>query len=94
MNIQFNETLLADLIIQGYRHIILSRNEEVITMVPVRKPVSQEELALVNLAQMDFSDPAQISTLLNLHLLEEFIFLIDSKYFADVEEEITQANQY
>ena len=77
--------------IQGYRHIILSRNEEVITMVPVKRPVSQEELRLVNLAQLDLSDSSQMIALLNLHLLEEFTFLIDSKYFADREEELSPA---
>ncbi|GHN00541.1 hypothetical protein WSM22_20300 [Cytophagales bacterium WSM2-2] len=92
MNIHFNNTLLADLMIQGYRHIILSRDEEVITMVPVKKPVSREELSLVNLAQLDLSDSSQIIALLNLHLLDEFTFLIDSKYFADQEEEELRLN--
>ena len=88
MNIQFNNTLLADLLIQGYRHIILKRDEEIITMVPVKRPVSREELALINLAQLDLSDPAQIIAVQNLDLLEEFIFVIDSKYFADMEEDV------
>ena len=85
MNVRFNNTFLADLIIQGYKYIVLSRNEEIITMAPSQTPLSREELVLINMTQLNLSDPCQIKALQNLDLLEEFVFVIDSRYFADVE---------
>ena len=85
MNVRFNNTFLADLLIQGYKYMIFHRNEEVITMVPSITPFSREELALINMAQLDLSDSHQMTAVQNLDLLEDFVFVIDSRYFANVE---------
>lgn len=87
MNVRFNNTFLADLIMQGYRYMIFSRNEEVITMAPSQRPFSREELALIDMTQLNLSDPVQLMVIENLDLLDDFVFVIDSKYFGDSNED-------
>lgn len=90
MNVRFNNTFLADLMMQGYRYIVFSRNEEIITMAPSQRPFSRQELELVNMTQLNLSDPSQLTIIQNLDLLDDFIFVIDSKYFANADEYLCQ----
>lgn len=83
---RFNNAFLADLMMQGYRYIIFSRNEDVIELAPSKTPFSREELDLVNMTQLSLSDPSQIIIIENLDLLEDFSFVIDSKYFGNADE--------
>lgn len=94
MKVRFNNTFLADLIIQGYKYMILARNEEIITIAPSLTPFSREELSLLNMTLLNLSDPSQMTVIQNLDLLDDFIFLIDSRYFGDNDEYSYQAEQY
>ena len=85
MNVRFNNAFLADLLIRGYKYMIFHRDVDVITMVPSATPFSREELELINMAQLSLTDSHQMNALQNLDLLEDFVFVIDSRYFADVE---------
>ena len=89
MNMRFNQELLGDLIIQGYKYIIFTRDEDIITMTPAKKEIPREQLAHVNLGQLNLADLAQLEILQHINLLDEFIFIIDTKYFERVEARLS-----
>jgi hypothetical protein len=84
--VQFNETLFADLIIQGYKFLVFSRVDNEIVIVPRKDPTPSDQLEFLNLVQMNIGDAKVLNIIQNLDLLEEFdiYFSINEDYFENI----------
>ncbi|MBS1505178.1 MAG: hypothetical protein JSS79_00920 [Bacteroidetes bacterium] len=79
--IEFNHTLLADLIFQGYRYFVFYRKESQIAVVPLKTPVPQEQLSFLGYAQLDLKDLKTLEIINSIDLFSEFPIFINQKYF-------------
>jgi hypothetical protein len=81
--VEFNHTLLADLTIQGYKYFVFFRKEEKIVVVPLKKPVPEEQLKFLGYVQLELNDIKAMETIKKIDLLNEFKTYIPKEYFED-----------